>query len=143
MQIEPFENKRREAQQLWTLAWPVVLGQLGLVGMGTVDVLVIGRLGAEPLAALGIANVISFMPLMFALGVSVGMDPFFTRAFGANREEDAGKAFVQGAWLLAVLSVPLTTAPQAGPILDLIQQLQAIRMTRSPTRHPRSARSVS
>ena len=128
MNVNPFEDNRTEAKHLWTLAWPVILGQLGLVSMGTVDVLVVGRLGAEPLAALGIANVISFMPLMFALGVTAGMDPFFTRAFGANRARDAGEAFVRGAWILAILCVPVTLWHLcAGPILDALQQPESIR----------------
>jgi len=128
MHIEPFDSNRQETKRLWSLAWPVVLGQLGLVGMGTVDVLVIGRLGALPLAALSIANVISFMPLMFALGVGIGMDPFFTRAFGANQPKEAGRAFVHGAWLLTLLCTPLILWHLcAGPLLDLLNQPEAVR----------------
>ena len=58
----------QEVRILLKLAWPVILGQVGLMSMGLVDMVLVGRLGPEPLAALGIGNALGFGTLLVGLG---------------------------------------------------------------------------
>lgn len=96
-----------ELRRLAELAWPVVISQLGMVGLGVVDVLMVGRLGEEAIGAVGIGNTWSFGSLIFGLGVASGIDPIVTQAFGAGRPPAAGRALLSGAVLMLLLCIPI------------------------------------
>jgi multidrug resistance protein, MATE family len=116
-----------EVRRIAGLAWPVILGQVGLVAMGTADMLMVGHLGAEPLAAIGIANTWSFAALIFGLGVCSGLDPFFSQAYGAGRLHEVGQALVRGGLLVTCLGFLLIGVHlAAGPGLTLLAQPAAL-----------------
>jgi MATE family multidrug resistance protein len=46
----------KEFREMIKLAYPVIIGQLGHMMMGVVDSLMVGRIGAAPLAASAIAH---------------------------------------------------------------------------------------
>jgi multidrug resistance protein, MATE family len=96
-----------EARHLLRLAFPLALGHAGLQLMSVVDVAVVGRLGAIPLAGVGIANAFFFFALIFASGVAMGTDPFFAQYFGAGLADRARRVLWQGVWLTAALSLAL------------------------------------
>ncbi len=105
--VPAFDGVAQEARRFVSLAWPVTLGQLALGAMSTVDVIIVGQLGAEPLAALALAHAWSFSVLAPGLGAAMGLDPWFTRAWGAEDREGLGDAFVRGTALLTVLAAPM------------------------------------
>ena len=112
-----------EVRRLTSLAWPVVLGQLGLVGMGSVDLLMIGGLGRDATAAVGLGNTWSFSVLIVALGAATGIDPLVTQAYGAGSAQRAGVAASRGLLLVAALSVPVVILHLlAAPALSALGQ---------------------
>lgn len=112
-----------ELRRLAELAWPVVIGQLGMVTLGVVDVLMLGRVSEDALAAVGIANTWSFGTLVFGLGTATGIDPVVTQAFGAGDARAAGRALVRGGVLLLLLCAPIVALHLlAGPILLALGQ---------------------
>lgn len=114
---------REEARRLASLAWPVVLGQLGLVSMGVVDLMVVGSLGEIPLASVGLGNTWSFAGLIIGLGAASGLDPFVTRAYGRESPREAGAAALHGSVLLIAISALLAVQHLlAAPALALLQQ---------------------
>ncbi|MEM9595589.1 MAG: MATE family efflux transporter, partial [Acidobacteriota bacterium] len=60
---------RPELGALARLAAPVALVQLGMMTMGTVDVMMLGRVSEQALAAGALGNSISFGALVFGMGV--------------------------------------------------------------------------
>src|ERR1043165_7204143 len=70
------------------LAVPVMLSQLGHVMMGVVDSMMVGHVGAVPLAASSLANVAFNVILLFGIGVSYAITPLVASAHG---EDNAGK----------------------------------------------------
>jgi MATE family multidrug resistance protein len=121
--IAPYTRPSEEIRRLGHLGWPVIVGQIGLVGMGTVDMLVVGRMGSAPLAALGIGNVLSWAVMSLGIGCALGFDPFFTRAYGKGQPKEAGVAFVRAAWLMAMLALPMMAWHlSAGHLLTLFRQ---------------------
>ena len=112
-----------ELRALARLAWPVVLGNLGTMGMGVVDTLMVGRLGAESLAAVAIGATWSFAALIPAMGACSGLDPWFAQAYGAGRPDEAGRALVRGALVLAVMAAPVVALHLvAAPALTALGQ---------------------
>jgi len=61
----------KEIKTTFLLAYPVVLSQLGQVAVGIADTMMVGRLGALPLAAASLANSIFFVTMMFGIGISM------------------------------------------------------------------------
>ncbi|MEK9145994.1 MAG: MATE family efflux transporter, partial [Elusimicrobiota bacterium] len=68
------QNLREEVRSVLVLAAPLALMQLGLVLYGTVDTLFVGRLGAQAIAAVGLASSTYFLLAIFGIGMTVGAD---------------------------------------------------------------------
>ncbi len=102
------ESAAGELRRLLQLAWPVVVGQVGTMLMGVVDVAMVGRLGTGPLAAMALAHTWGFSSLIFARGATHGLDPLVAQAHGAGDAPAASRALVRGLVLATVLAVPVT-----------------------------------
>jgi MATE family multidrug resistance protein len=101
-------SRRGELAALVHLAWPVVLGQLGLMAMGVVDTAMVGHLGDEALGATALGVTWSFGTSIVALGTASGLDPLLSQAFGAGDRVAAGRALLRGVTLMVALAVPVT-----------------------------------
>lgn len=78
------------------LAYPVMLSQLGQVMVGVVDNVMVGRLGAETLAAASLANSIFFLIMMFGIGISMAITPLVAVAEGEGKKRRITKLFNHG-----------------------------------------------
>jgi MATE family multidrug resistance protein len=113
--------RRDELRETLRLALPVVATQVGHVAMGTVDTLMVGRLGPEALSAVGLGNSVGFMPLVIGMGTLMGLDPIVSQAYGAGRFEQCGRAMRHGLLVAAALAVPVMALLLAArPLLRLL-----------------------
>ncbi|KIG19438.1 Multi antimicrobial extrusion protein (Na(+)/drug antiporter) [Enhygromyxa salina] len=94
-------------RKLLAIAGPVVLTQLGMMGFGLVDTLMLGRVGVAQLDAAALGNVWLWGTMMFAMGVVFGLDPIIAQAHGRGDSERTGLALQQGMVVAGLLSVPL------------------------------------
>jgi MATE family multidrug resistance protein len=94
-----------ELRRLVALAWPVVIGQLGMMTMNVVDALMVGRLGEEALAGVALGNTWAFMGLILGFGTAFGIDPLLSQARGAGDTAGYERALRNGAALLTLLSL--------------------------------------
>jgi MATE family multidrug resistance protein len=99
---------RREISPLWRLAWPVVLSELGWMGMALVDTMMVGRVSPEALGGVSIGSGIFFAIAIFGMGVLFGLDFMVAQAFGAGRRGEMHAWLAQGIYLSAILTVLLT-----------------------------------
>src|SRR5689334_25029347 len=97
---------RSELKPMLALAAPVVLAELGWVTMGIVDTLMVGRLGAHAIGAVGLAGMIFFTVAVFAMGLLLGLDPLVAQAFGAGRVDECHRWLVAGVWTAVGVSLP-------------------------------------
>ncbi|WP_026954247.1 MATE family efflux transporter [Algoriphagus vanfongensis] len=95
-------------QITYKLAYPVVLSQLGQVMVGVADSMMVGRLGAVPLAAASLANSIFFVLLMFGMGISLGITPLVSMAEGKGKVKRIGRLFQHGLWINMGTALTLT-----------------------------------
>lgn len=110
-------NFKGNFSKTFSLAFPVMLSQLGQVLVGVADSMMVGRLGAEPLAAASLANSIFFVVLMFGIGVSMAITPLVAMADGKHNPKRISRLFNHGftinwivgtmLFLLIVLGSPL------------------------------------
>jgi multidrug resistance protein, MATE family len=81
---------------LLRLAWPVALARLGIMGMGVVDVMVVGQIVPSqlPHQALGWAPI--GVLLVTGIGLLTGVQVLAARALGAGTPAEAGGAWRRG-----------------------------------------------
>jgi len=89
------------------LAYPVMLSQLGQVLVGVADSLMVGRLGAEPLAAASLANIIFYAIMVFGLGVSYAVTPLVAAADGEQDQSKITTIFSNGLVVNTILGMIL------------------------------------
>lgn len=99
---------KREAVAVVRLATPVVLVQIGMMLMGTVDAMMLGRYSERALAAGALGNSVSFGLIVFPMGILMALDPLVAQAFGAGSHERISRHLKQGLLLAAMLAVPLS-----------------------------------
>jgi MATE family multidrug resistance protein len=85
------------------LAVPIVLAELGWMAMGIVDTMVVGRVGADAIAAVGLGTMVFYGVAVTSLGILLGMDTLVSRAFGARDLADCRHSLVQGVWVSLLL----------------------------------------
>lgn len=98
---------RAELGPMGTLAWPVVLAELGWMAMGIVDTLMVAPLGPAAIGAVGLGHGVFFVPGVFGMGLLLGLDTLVSQAYGAGKLEDCRRSLFQGVWLAIFLSLPL------------------------------------
>jgi MATE family multidrug resistance protein len=118
---EPWKPDRawwREQAALLRLGTPVGLQLVSEVGAFSAAALLIGRLGAVPLAAHQIAITCASTTFMFPLGVAMASTVRIGQALGAGRQ-DLLRPIGAGAWLLglAVMAVFTVILVMAGPAI--------------------------
>lgn len=97
-----------ELRALTRVAGPIVVSQLGGIAMNTTDTIMVGPLGAQALAGAGLGNAIFMSMLMVCTGTLLGMSPLVSQAFGAGDRRECRRVVIQGLWLAAVVTVPMT-----------------------------------
>jgi MATE family multidrug resistance protein len=99
---------RREARALVALSLPIVLTNLGQVAIQTTDVLMLGRLGPEALAASVLGINVSFVLLLFSIGVVAATAPMMAHDLGRRRHavREPRRTVRQGFWVALALGLP-------------------------------------
>jgi MATE family multidrug resistance protein len=92
----PLRNYTKEFSKNLNIATPVMLGQLGHVLVGLADNIMVGRLGAAPLAAVSLGNSLIFIALSVGIGFSFAITPLIAEADGAKNIEKGRSYFQHG-----------------------------------------------
>ena len=85
------------------LSAPILVANISIIGSGTIDTIMAGRLGAEHLAAVAIGNATVIMVILTLVGVIQSLSPLAGHHFGAHRFERIGFELTQSLWLSLVL----------------------------------------
>jgi MATE family multidrug resistance protein len=117
----------RELPPMLRLATPVVAAELGWMTMGLVDLMFVGRLGAEALGGVSIGHTLFFAVTVFGIGMLLGLDYLISHAHGGGRPEDANRSLLHGVYLsLALSAVLMALILLAMPHLHLLGIEEAI-----------------
>jgi MATE family multidrug resistance protein len=114
---------RGEARALATLAVPVVIVQVGMMLMGVVDTMMIGRVSATALAAVALGHLYFFIIASFGMGTLMALDPIVSQAMGAGDELAVTRGMQRGIVLALGLTIPMTLILWlAEPVLSILRQ---------------------
>ena len=121
------ENKAKLLQgpvgkTLISLAIPMAFGIMAILLFAIVDTLYIGRLGAEPLAAMGFIFPINFIVMNITRGLSVGISSTIARAIGEGNQPKVQRLTTDGLGLaiLIVTFLALIGLTQLNTIFSLM-----------------------
>jgi len=98
---------RAELGPLCAVAWPVVLAELGWMGMVLVDTMFVGRVSPTALGGVAIGGGVFFGTAIFGMGLLLGLDFMVARAFGAGEHREMHISLVQGLYVSVALSFVL------------------------------------
>lgn len=110
-----------------TLAYPVAIGQVGYIAMQVVDNIMIGGLGAVPLAAASIANSIFILIMIIGLGVSYAVTPLVAITIGAGKTSECEEYFKHSLIVNSVASIVLVAiAFLSSNVIQYLNQPQEV-----------------
>jgi MATE family multidrug resistance protein len=109
------------------LAVPVVLAQVGLMLMGVVDTLMVGRVSAEALAAVALGNLYFTTLVVPASGTLMVLDAVVAQAVGARDHEAVARGIQRGFLLAVAIGVVMSVLlVPVRPMLVLFHQPPAL-----------------
>ena len=89
------------------VAAPLAAANLAQMAMSITNTIMVGHLGAAPLAAAGLGGVLYFMLLMLCQGVLTSVAPLAAHAIGADDHPTAGRVAGAGLVVAAALALPV------------------------------------
>jgi multidrug resistance protein, MATE family len=107
------------------LAWPLILTNLSQIALATTDVIMMGWLGPEFLAAGALGANLNFAFLIFGIGLVTATAPMIAIELGRKRHSvrDVRRSTRQGLWAAIAFTVPVWMVLwQAEPILLALGQ---------------------
>ena len=104
-QFTPPEDWRGELKALLRLGAPMALTQLAHFAVYTIDVLMIGRISPDHLAAASLGTILFFLMWMIGFGPVMAVTPLVSQALGANKNDrkDARRSVRMSLWLLVFM----------------------------------------
>ena len=100
---------RTEIGATLSLAWPLILANLTMALIQATDVLLMGRLGARPLAASALGLNLNFAFSLICLGLVTASSPVMATALGARLRSvrDVRRTFRQSFWMVGTVTLPV------------------------------------
>ncbi len=112
-----------ELRSLVELAAPIVVVQVGMMAMGVVDTMMVGRVSAAALAAVALGNLYFFVIAIFGVGVLMALDPVIAQAVGAGDRPAIARGLQRAMTLAIALAVVGGVAMAPGePIMGALRQ---------------------
>lgn len=106
--MEQTFSKRAAFKTIVLLAWPTVLEQILQTAVQYVDSAMVGRLGAQATAAVGITTTVNWLINSSISALSIGFLAYISRELGANRPENARRATAQAALIALITGIGFT-----------------------------------
>ena len=103
-----FPQDKQISKEVFNLALPVIVSNLSRVLMSMVDVAMVGRLGAEALAATGMGAMLFWGALSFVLGIRTGVQTLASRRLGQKIDTECGTALHNGLFMATLYALPIS-----------------------------------
>ena len=108
--MSSFRDALRELRPTLRLALPITAGNVGQILIGLTDSIMIGRVGAVPLAASAFAGAVFTVAYLLGIGLLTPVAVRVAEAHGAGRPRDAGETLRHGLAIATAASLLLAAA---------------------------------
>lgn len=96
---------RDEFRATTRLAGPLVLTQLAQFSLTLTDTVLIGRLGGDALAAVGLGSTLYIVAYLLCMGILAAVPPLAAQAYGAREPRRMRRTIRHGLWVATVLGL--------------------------------------
>jgi len=103
-----FPSNKRAYKTYFSIAWPCALESLLVSLIGSVDTIMVGRLGTGAIAAVGITNQPKFVLLAMCFALNVGVTAVVARRKGEDDRDGANRAFRSAVLIALAISVVMS-----------------------------------
>ncbi|UQZ33406.1 hypothetical protein C2I18_07445 [Paenibacillus sp. PK3_47] len=123
------DEKERKALSLSVLTWPILIEMLLQFIMGTIDTLMVSRIGDNAVSAVGLSNQITQTVLTLFAAINAGATVLIARAWGANSRNQAQKTVTFSIRVNLIIGVVLSLFFFffAGLLLDMMGAPAGVR----------------
>ena len=96
------------SQAIWLLALPMIISHLLQASYNLIDMIWVGRLGADALAAVSMSGTILMIVMFVMIGIGIGTTALVARNFGAKKFSECGNVALQSLIMGLIGSIILT-----------------------------------
>ena len=104
----PAQRDEHISVEVRKLALPIILSNISRSLMNVVDVMMVGHLGAQALAATGMGSMVVWTAISFGIGLRTATQTVSSRRLGQKRYHECGVAMRNGQLLAVVFAVPVS-----------------------------------
>lgn len=124
-----FLVEKSKIDRITGLAMPIIAGMLSQNVLNLVDTAMVGRLGAESLAAVGISSMVAFLYLSPVLGITSGVQAIAARKKGEGKLSEAACPLNTALIYSLIVSVFIIAAAYwlVDPLFKLICETDSVR----------------
>ncbi|HEY9013302.1 MAG TPA: MATE family efflux transporter [Devosia sp.] len=125
-----------ELKALFVLGWPLIIAQVAQNALHTTDIVLMGWLGPDALAAGAVASAVIICLQLLGVGLIGAVAPLVAQALGARQIKSVRRIVRQGLWvaiLLAAIIIPIVW--NLRPILLLLGQDADLAAMAEPYAH--------
>ncbi|HUV07081.1 MAG TPA: MATE family efflux transporter [Spirochaetia bacterium] len=119
----PHSLLKDEMTNVWAIAWPLILTNILNVSVGLVDFKMVGILGVESIAAVGMSRQVIMFIMVLMIAISGGSSVLVAHAYGANDPELVSRVAARSAVYMLATAL-LIVAPIgyffSRPILEML-----------------------
>jgi len=90
------------------LALPVIISNISRVAMGIVDTMMVGHLGKEAIAGVGMASMVTWTAMSLGIAFRTGTQTVVSRRLGQKKYSECGTALRNMQFFVFLISIPLT-----------------------------------
>lgn len=125
-----------DLREMARIAAPIVLVSVGIQAMGTVDAIMVGRLGGYAIASVALGNFYFFNVSIFGVGLLYAIDPLVAQSAGAGDQVGVARGVQRGMViaLFASIAVMLVLLPGEWVLGALQQPADVVEPTAMYTR---------
>jgi MATE family multidrug resistance protein len=108
MMRRAIQELRSEAPSVFTLAWPLVLAEIGWMAMAVVDTIMVGHMrnSAEAIGGASLGGIVFYTAAIFGGTLLFSLDTKVSQSFGAGDMADANHSLLNALYIV----LPLTPA---------------------------------
>ena len=98
-------NYKSEYKELLRLAGPIMLSNLGIVIVQFFDNLMVGRLGALPLAGVSFAGAVFMLAFLLLLGILIGLTPLVGEKYVQGKHKEIAALFQNSLFIYTITGI--------------------------------------
>jgi putative MATE family efflux protein len=113
--LPPSRDSATELREIWSMTWPLVVGQVMANVVPLIDIFMLGSLGTPTLAAVGYAGQFLMLAQASLMAIGSACVALMARAIGAGNTADARGAFAACVWVALGVTVPFALVTMLFP----------------------------